>query len=54
MIVLIILLVVVILGLIFCCVGENGYKHKCIKANSCPASVRCSNEKEMECYEDKL
>ena len=54
MIILMIFLVVVGLGLIFYCVGENGHKHKCIHANSCPASVRCSNEKEMKCYEDKL
>lgn len=32
-------------------IGENGHKHTCQRANRCPGAVRCSNEKEMFCYE---
>lgn len=33
-------------------VGENGYPHDCQDANRCPASIRCSDEKNMKCYRD--
>lgn len=34
-------------------IGENGPKHKCIHANKCSASIRCTDEKRMKCYEEK-
>ena len=50
---LIIFITLITLLVLFMLVGENGYKHTCVDANECPASVRCSNEKDMLCYRDK-
>lgn len=44
-------LVMIMTVIAFMMCGENGYEHTCKKANKCPGSIRCKDEKNMECYE---
>lgn len=48
-----ILICIIISLIIFLFVGEDGYKHICKHADTCPGSVRCANERKMKCYEPK-
>lgn len=52
MIVIIIIIIAIIIGiLILLFLGENYPDHDCIHASSCPASVRCTNEMDADCFD---
>ena len=53
----IIFIILIILGIfifIYFKGSENTPKHDCIKANKCPASIRCKDEKSSKCFKPGL